>query len=218
MKKNNNQKGFTLLEILIVLVIIAVAMGGIRLMGQTTRSLLRQESRKLVTLIRYVYYQASAEGRYYRVAFDLENQKYLVEYSDYPFYITQENDEKEELRKQNEENNKDFFESDDEEPVQKVQTADFSESEDDLTEIREIPEGIKIAGIYVAHHTSEINQGKVYLYFFPRGQTEFAAIYLSDQEEEIYKTLIVNPLTGKVDLREEYVSYEDLLDELGIEK
>ena len=54
---------------------------------------------------------------------------------------------------------------------------------------------------------------KAYLYFFPRGHTEFAVIYLSDTEDETTYTLIVNPLNASVEVRDEIVDYEEILNE-----
>jgi len=212
--KFGNDKAFTLIEILIVLGIIAGMMAfAVSVVGTSSGSAMRQSSREMMRMIKYVYNQAALTSEYYRIVFDLSEQKYFVEYSAEPFYIVLEDDEKEAIRIKNEEDQDEPDE--DETPSQAAALGNFAEFEDDLLEIHNLPSNIKIADIFVSHHKEKIEEGKVYLYFFPKGYTEFAVIHLSDEDGEDFMTLVVNPLTGRVDVRTDYVEHEELLEGLG---
>ena len=210
MNQIRQRRGFTLIEMLIVLGIIASLMSfGVNVVGSNTNDM-RDTSRNFIRLIRYMYNQAAVKNEYYRLVINLEEQKYFAQYSAEPFYVVREGDETEALRISNELEGKS---GDEEEAAAEaaVNVGAFSEAEDDLLEIFKVPEGIKIASVYVMHRLDKVEEGKVYLYFFPKGMTEFAVIHLSDLDEENFMSLIVNPLTGSVEIKDDYVEHEEIL-------
>lgn len=226
------QKGFTLVEILVVLGIAAGIMGfAATYIGSTPISQMRRESANIIRIVSYAYYQAAAQGRYYRVSFNLDDQNYLVEQSDSPFYVIKEGDEKEALRRKNEEDSTgidSLMEGEESSaPATPPASGSFAESEDELLSVNAVPNGIRLRDVYVMHQKEPASGGKSYLYFFPRGQTEFAVIHFCKAEvidEEVpddeddsgnYMTLIVNPLNGSVEVRDRYVDYETVLEEMG---
>ena len=83
-------------------------------------------------------------------------------------------------------------------------------AEDDLIEPYDLPKKVRVTDVYVAHQFDKLDQGKAYLYFFPKGYTEYAIIHVGDADGERYFTLIVNPLTGAVDVREGYLEKEEI--------
>jgi general secretion pathway protein H len=214
----------TLIEIIISLGIVAGLIGfAATYIGNSPTNLMRDEAGRLMRVVKYVYYQAAQQSRYYRIVFDLDNQTYLVESSDSPFYIVREGDAAEELRKKNEENNKDdsdlLSENNDDggeaAPPPPPSSGEFAESEDDLLDLVTLPAKIKISDIFVMHQKEKLAEGKAYLYFFPRGQSEFAVIHFADVEKEDKTlTLIVNPLNGTAEVRKEYVDHEDILSDM----
>ncbi len=81
MKKRNSGRGFTLIELTVVLFIIAVVMGIVvpRLMDLTGVEL-RSEVMRLSSTIRYVYSRAVfSKTAYFRIKFDLKKNEYWVE-------------------------------------------------------------------------------------------------------------------------------------------
>lgn len=209
------------MEIMIVLAIIgSLLVMGVNLMGSGSTNNMRKVSGELVGLIHYVYNQAALKNEYYRITFDMNEQKYFVEYSDQPFYVVRDDDETEAIRIHNEEKDKDQNDSTEEDTsdssnnaAQAAALGAFAESEDDLLQIFTLPDNIKFRDVYVMHQKDKLEEGKTYLYFFPRGTTEFAVIHLSDLEGDDSMTLVVNPLTAKVDVIPEYKDYEDILKE-----
>lgn len=213
LKHYSNKHGFTLVEIMIVLAIIAgVVAFGLNVLGGASSKNMKDTGLRLYKIINYVYNQASLTGSYYRIVFDLDEQKYFAEYSDTPFYVIRADDEVEQIRLKNEED----LNTDEDEEVESsaAATGNFSEADDDLLEIFELPENIKFADVQIFHQAERTTSGKVYLYFFPKGYTEFAVIHLSDIDEENFLSLVVNPLTANVDISAEYVEYDDALESL----
>lgn len=225
------QAGFTLVEILIALGIAAGIMGfAASYVGNTPIGLMRQESSRVIRTVSYAYFEAAARAQYWRVTFNLDDQNYIVESSDSPFYVVKEGDEKEAMRlkKEAEEKEKDSLigggESASSAPAS---PAGFAESEDELLDQYAVPNGIRLRDVYVMHQKEAATTGKSYVYFFPRGQTEFAVIHFckaevaeeepdEDDESGNYMTLIVNPLNGEVEVRDTYIPYEDVLSEMEI--
>lgn len=223
MRKQGSQKilnslAFTLVEMMIVLGIIAGLMSfGVSVIG-TTGNDMRDNSKNLVRIIKYIYNLAAVSSDYYRLVIDLDEQKYFVQVSPEPFFVVKEGDEVEAMRIKNQMKDDDGELGNDEEEAQKQQANQvgaFVESEDELLEIFEVPKTIKIKSVYVMHQLENIEEGKAYIYFFPKGLTEFSVIQITDSEEESFLTLIVNPLTGRTEVKEEEVDYEDLLRSYG---
>lgn len=212
--------GFTLVEMLVVLALIAGMMAfGVSVIGSSTNDM-KDTSRNLVRIIKYIYNLAAVSSDYYRLVIDLDEQKYFVQISPEPFFVIKEGDEIEAMRIKNEmKNNKDNDVTADEDEVQKQQANQvgaFVESEDELLEIFEVPKAIRIKSAFVLHQLEAIEEGKAYIYFFPKGLTEFAVIHIGDpNDDENVMTLIINPLTGRTEVREEEVDYEELLRNYG---
>lgn len=230
--REDSQAGFTLFEILVVLGLVAF------IAVMTVNSIptimpeqkMRDESVKLINIARYVYYQAASDGLYYRLTFDLDENNYFIEYSSEPFYVVREDDEKEAIRIKNEEDAETFgssidlgTEDDESEEEAAPPVAEFSEVDDELVETRSLGGSVRFHSIYVMHQTEPVKEGKAHLYFFPRGQTEFAILTLTtaDKDEDAEEidadalTLIVNPLTAAVEVREGFVDFEDVLEEVS---
>lgn len=226
------EDGFTLAEILIALGIAAGIMGfAASYVGNTPLSQMRQEATRVIRTVNYAYFEAAARAQYWRVTFNLDDQNYMVESSDSPFYVVKEGDEKEAMRlkKEAEEKAKDSLmggeEGEDGESAAPPEPTGFAESEDELLDVYAVPSGIRLRDVYVMHQKETATTGKAFLYFFPRGQTEFAVIHFAkaevaeedpdeDDESGNYMTLIVNPLNGQIEVRNTYVPHEDVLNEM----
>lgn len=203
----------SLIEILIVLGIIAgftaFVMGGI---ADNAKRNMRSTSSFLIRTVKYSYTQAALTNTYYRIAFSLsaEPQTMRIEMSTEPFYIVRDDDEAEALRLENEER---LSEEELAETSSGAQGAgSFQELESDLFDLKELPDDIKIASIQTREQAEAIEEGDTYLYFFPKGYTQFAVIHLSDIDETAFMTLVVNPLTGVVEVYSEYIEFDKLIE------
>ena len=92
------------------------------------------------------------------------------------------------------------------------------------------PDGVEIVSVQTDADPEPITEGEADLYFFPRGQTQLAAIQLKGKpklrqrvvgEDDIEYTILVQPLTGKVTVEAELIDLElpelvgDVEDDLG---
>lgn len=77
----------------------------------------------------------------------------------------------------------------------------------DLGKPIKFPDGVEVLSVQTDADIKPITEGAADLYFFPRGQTQLAAIQLKGRpklggrmlgEEDIEYTILVQPLTGKV--------------------
>ncbi len=69
---------------------------------------------------------------------------------------------------------------------------------------RELEKNIQILQVEIDHQDLPQKTGRAYLYFWPGGQTERAAIQIAIKNTEIdadSMTMLVSPLTGKTELR-----------------
>jgi general secretion pathway protein H len=70
------------------------------------------------------------------------------------------------------------------------------------------PDDVKIVSVRTDADLEPIKTGFADLYFFPRGQTQLAYIQLSDSDKENHYTIIVQPLTGKVEIKDGLIDLE----------
>ena len=100
----------------------------------------------------------------------------------------------------------------------------------DLGKVIEFPEEVEIVSVQTDADPEPIVEGEAYLYFFPRGRTQLAAIQLRGRpkfrdrvrgQEDIEYTILVQPLTGKVTVESGLIDLElpdvvgDAEDDLG---
>src|SRR5689334_3547674 len=85
------QGGFTLIEVMVVLGIIALLMGGVVVgMRSLAKTDLRQTASQMAGSIRYLFDRARSSGKYYRLVIDLDAGRYWAEQSDNRFYLVRE--------------------------------------------------------------------------------------------------------------------------------
>lgn len=82
-----NRKGFSLIEMMVVVVIIAIVMGGVLFYGQGTyrRTSVKNAARDIASLMRLASSKALSERIYYNLVLDLDNETcYLEKYGPGP--------------------------------------------------------------------------------------------------------------------------------------
>jgi general secretion pathway protein H len=216
-------RGFTLIEILIVLAIIAGVLAFAAVTTGGGGSQVRKASFEIVKAIRATYDTTLIKHEYRRLVFDLAAQKVSVDYSENPFFVRLETGEEELSKDETEEENEDtgeegldlnLWQEDDEEmqqaTIEAPVKAEFAPTDDDGLEPFEMPKGARIMDVFVEHQLSKLEEGIAYLYFFPKGYTERAIIHLGNDDGEKNMTLVVNPLSGAVTVLEGYLEEDEL--------
>jgi len=196
---NTNARGFTLIEIMIVVIIIGMMMGlGVSILFPGNEAKLRDQSAKLSGTIKFLYNEAAVKNKYYRIVFDLDSQSWVIESSTEPFLVKMIEEAPKKTGAQD--------------APAGTPNADFTAEEGFMVEASKLPSGTKFKDIQVMHLKDRQEHGKVEVYFFPSGYVEPTVINLTDEDEQTFYSLQVNPLTGKALIRSEY--YEAKPEEL----
>jgi general secretion pathway protein H len=225
-------RGFTLIEIMMTLVIVAlITAGAVRGFRSLAKSDLRSGTAHLSGAIRYLFDRASTTGKYHRLVIDLNEGRYWAEVSDDKFYVPREAESVVDRRRREEEDAKE--DAEDKRKTEKrdellgggsyeytgsfdpskVEVGDFRPKRARFAAFKEtalkpvtLKKGsIKIAGVYTPRLTDEVVAGRAYIYFFPMGQTEPAIVHLSDPDGETFYSIVVHPLTGRTKIYNEYI-------------
>lgn len=204
----------TLIEVLIVLALIALIMSAVMIgSGQMASSRLRHSSTMITGAVRVGFSRATGSSKTVRLVMDFGESAIWLEEGDQP-HLVQSKDTTgtggaaaatEAERTAQEESGR----------IVKGPTAPktaFREI-DAMGMVASEPgkghkalgRGIRFRQVQTAHDAEPRKEGRAYLYFWPGGQTERAAIQLKVGESDDEKnamTLIVAPLTGKITVKD----------------
>ena len=212
-RRRANSRGLTLVEIIVVIAIAALVTG-IAIAGsmQLPSARLKSASTMIASAIKVAYTRATATSRDLRLVLDMDQQKIWLEQSDVPMLVqskgktagagadpttTREAEaiaESERIVKGP--------------PVAKprfkpISTWGFGDNEKSKGG-KPLARGITFRAVQTTHDDKPRTSGRAYLYFWPGGRTELAAISLrigDSIEDERTLTLLVAPLTGKVSIK-----------------
>jgi general secretion pathway protein H len=197
-------RGMTLLEIGIALAIAAGVMAlAIPAVSNVARIQLRQKSGQLAGGIRSLYGSSAVLGRTCRLVFDLDAAAYWSECAQGSVRIaaeaerarngTRETTREEELLATVAQRG-DAISEEDRTRAELARKSAFAPTND--IPKTELGGSVRFADVWVAHQPEAYTAGKAFLYFWPSGLTETAAIHLKQVDDT--NTLLVTPLTGRV--------------------
>jgi general secretion pathway protein H len=206
------QRGLTLIEILVVLSLVAVVTG-VGLMGsmQLPSARLRGSATMITSAIKVAFTRATATSKNVRLVMDLDQRKVWLEESSAPMLVQ----------------SKDKSPAAGADPVTQAERAALEDGErlmkgpavlkPRFKPIRTVGfgdaapakggkplgRGVSFRSVQTAHDDSPRKDGRAYLYFWPGGLTERAAIqlHIGEGADEVTLTLAVAPLTGKVTVK-----------------
>lgn len=198
-------RGVTLVEVLISLTIIAFVTGIAAFgMGMTESARLKTSSISIAGALRLASVHATAISRPVRLVFDIDNGKITMEAGDSPIF----------LKRQAAETSAEYLAKKAERAAAQVEAGAQEVSSDfKPTKAFRFPEsgielerGIRIRQIQTEHSPDAVTDGKAYIYFFPTGQTETAAIQLrtsnaDETDDGNFVTITVAPLTAKASIQ-----------------
>jgi general secretion pathway protein H len=204
----------TLIEVLIVMALIALILGAVMVgSGQLGSSRLRHSSTMITGAIRVAYSRATSTSKTVRLVMDFTENAIWLEEGDQPHLVQ----------------SKDTTGTGGAAAATMAEKAALEESSRILkgpqaprtsfTEIdamglvasepgkghKPLERGIRFRQVQTAHDDEPRRQGRAYLYFWPGGQTERAAIQLKaggGDDESGVVTLLLAPLTGKVTIKD----------------
>ncbi len=184
---SSDNHGFTLIEILLVLAIIVTVLSyGLPVVSRITGQNINTSARNFISLVRGMRSDAILLNTLYRLSIDLENNTYIVETQN-----TQELLQESDLLSKKADPKKRA-------PKQEERPA-FSPSDKYFKKPQALPSGVVFNGV-LKEKEGFINEGTVYIYFFPNGLNERAIIYLNSSSATTGGfSIIIHPTAGKVD-------------------
>lgn len=216
-------RGMTLLEIMVVMIIIAVlVVGVVGGTGQLGGARLKHTATAISGAVKVAYTRATATSRSLRLVFDIDDQTMWLEQGDAPMLVQPKDatgtggaDPATDAERKALEEGADILKG------PKVARPSFhpvggiTMTADEVTVGKNgaptggkgpipLPRGITFRQVQAGHDDDARKKGRAYLYFWPGGLTERAAIQIrlgeSDDDGDTL-TLLVSPLTGKVTVK-----------------
>lgn len=212
-----SRRGLTLVEVIITVTLLAlVSAAAVYGSGATSSARLKRSAVTIASAIRIAYAHANATSKTVRLAFDFDERTVTLEESSGQLMLAKGDrtggaaaateaekaavEEAEEILKGPRAPRPTF------EP-----TKAFGWNPEDGKPGKELAAGIRFLQIETSHTDEPEDTGRAYLYFWPGGQTERAAIQIvkasaDTPEEGDVMTILVSPLTGKGQLKKGRVS------------
>lgn len=224
------RRGLTLIELTIALAIaaLAVVMGVIAIdSGQS----LNAASVELTGAVKYAYDRSIMQRQIHRLAIDLDDNRYWLEYTDEAFGLAERRltgRKGARIDGETTPNTDDLpfiFDEDDDDEVKRAllggRASRFTALGNDGEDAKEpprrkLPGSVDVTRIWTGHQEEPFDAGMTYLHFFYGGWTEPALIELSDGDE--FLTLEVSPLTGRVRTRPGKMKDPDVEEHSGAEE
>jgi general secretion pathway protein H len=204
------QRGLTIIEIMVVIALMAV-ITGVAVAGsmQLPSARLRRSATMIASAVKVAYTRATATSRDLRLVMDLEQQTVWLEESDSPM-LAQTKDKTgtggaDAVTKAEQQALDEGSKIVKGPPVPKprfkaIDAYGFGDVEGGKGG-KPLQRGITFRSVQATHDDAARTSGRAYLYFWPGGRTERAAIQLrigDSASDDQTLTLVVSPLTGKV--------------------
>lgn len=206
-------RGMTLIETLITLAIIAL-ISGIAVMGLGARSSARLKSSaaQLTGSIRIAYAHSISTAKTVRLVFDFTTHKTTMEEAPQRHLMKKDTSGGAMPASELEAAALEAAAAISDGPQAPRAAFDPAKSYGMPKEGRDLQSGISFWTVRTSHDVTPVAEGRAYLYFFPNGQTESAAVQLrvsnSDEAEESnYLTVLVSPLTGRTEVKKGRVEF-----------
>jgi general secretion pathway protein H len=206
-------RGMTLIEVLIVLALIGVVTSAVVIgSGQLSSARLRRTSTMITGAVRVGFSRASSTSKTVRLVLDIDESKLWLEQGDQPHLVQSKDTSGTGGAAAATESEKQAL--DESSRILKGPTAPRTGFQEiDVMGLaaatpgkghKPFERGIKVRSVHTAHDDEPRKTGRAYLYFWPGGQTERAAIQLKVEgtdDDDHTVTLLVAPLTGKITVK-----------------
>ncbi len=206
-------RGFSLIELLIVICIIALASTGVVMgIGALTRSKMRAAAMQIVAATRFAYGRSVAQGTTVRLVFDMETGSMKVDEARGTVTLSRSEDGERASDDDDGDEKDESASSIDpweaarlriEQPLEpSFGRSPFGPVEDamgralSMSKARPLGDRIRVVKIITPHDPQPLESGVGAVYFFPGGNSEHAVIQLQNPEEEVFSVEVL-PLTGR---------------------
>jgi type II secretory pathway pseudopilin PulG len=203
----------TLIELLVAITIVALVAGGVTYgLGMVARTSLRSACMKIVAASRFAYARSVSSGQTLRVVLDLEQHQMSIEEAHGRVTLVRASDaRRQEIERDAREGDESASSADPwaaaQAALSKTQRPSFGASPFSVIrdadgepiaryQPRGLGGGIRIAKLFVPHEPEPRERGRGAIYFFPRGRTEHAVVWLGDHRDDVY-AVELHPLTGR---------------------
>lgn len=206
-------RGITLVEVLISLAIVGLIAGiGLLGIGAQRGARLRGGAVLVAGAVRTAYSHASGVSKPLRLVFDIQERQIALEESSSTLTVSK-NDRTggaaaaTEAERAAIEASEDILKGPRAARPSFTPTKAFGFSPEEGKTGRELPFGVRFVQIETSHEEEPAVEERAYLYFWPGGQTERAAVVLTtaakDEEptDDNSMTVLVSPLTGKAEIK-----------------
>jgi general secretion pathway protein H len=190
------QSGFTLIEILIVMVIVA-SLITIAIPRISPIDRLRSSVRRLSVITRETQTGARLSGNIYRLVFEMFDD----EKKPATFWVESATGKNVELTSSNEKDK-------DKKEGETTSETGFQPDAKITKKKETLPSGFYFEDIQFSEK-QKITSGKAYVYFFPQGFVTKTVIHITNKKT-IHWTIVINPLTGVSSMIDHYKSMGEL--------
>ena len=211
-------RGFSLVEILVVIALMA----GLSVMvvsgsGMLTGTRMRAAGMLVMSSVRMGVTRANSIGKPVRLVFDLDSGRLMLEES--RGRMLRVKDAKEgakagaeaatEMEQKAAEYARDIVQGPRAPTATFSPVASYGADADDPGLGRELGKDIRFVQVQTEHDTEPRTEGRAYLYFWPGGGTERAAIQITRSGDQAGLTILVSALTGRATLARGRVELEE---------
>jgi general secretion pathway protein H len=194
-------RGVTLIEVLITVAIVAIVMG-IAFIGSSAvvGARLKRSTTLVASAVKVAYGHANASSKTVRLVFDFDAQKLLIEQSADRHLLERGQTGGAEGATALEKEAQEAAAALRDGPRAPRASFEPATAMGFSAEGKELPAGIRFWQVHTGHQDEPIAEGRAYLYFFPGGLTENAAVQLKGgdgEDEGDFMTVLVAPLTGR---------------------
>jgi general secretion pathway protein H len=192
----------TLIEVGIAMAIAAGLLAlAIPAISNVARVQLRQKSGQLAGGVRSLYGATALGGHSCRLVFDLDNQKYWSECAEGKVRLDKGGEQSAGGARSESRDEQmlasirsDTANAEEQVKLALAQKSEFKQSQD--IPKTDLGGSVKFLDVWIQHQRERYTAGKAFLYFWPSGLTESAAIHLGQGDD--VNTLLVSPLSGRV--------------------
>lgn len=185
----------------VIAIIAATMLLAIPKLFRSTATNLREVARNYTVLGKEIRNRARVSHSTMRLVIDLDpaNPRYWVEKANGPQLIDPKYNAEEAARKEEEDKAK-------ENPPPPAWEKDTSVFKGE----KKLPGRLTFLSVETAQAEAPQTEGLAFIYFFPEGLVQAAAVQITDKSANVVWTIMFNPLTGQADIAEEARSLKDV--------